>query len=144
MNKDNNNTTVAQIKAELNVVTKPIKKNNRIKPKTKPNPENNPAQKQPVKAGNSPAKKPFSNAQKKTPVKIIPLGGLNEIGKNFTCIECANDIFIVDCGLAFPDRITSYNVCYTKLLRMVFMSVSNNHTTNFLFISFSVSEIRNN
>lgn len=41
--------------------------------------------------------------QRKTPIKIIPLGGLNEIGKNFTCFECANDIFIVDCGLAFPD-----------------------------------------
>ncbi|MGN0622689.1 MAG: ribonuclease J [Oscillospiraceae bacterium] len=41
--------------------------------------------------------------QRKTPVKIIPLGGLNEIGKNFTCIECANDLFVIDCGLAFPD-----------------------------------------
>ena len=41
--------------------------------------------------------------KRKTPVKIIPLGGLNEIGKNFTCIECANDIVIVDCGMAFPD-----------------------------------------
>ncbi len=41
--------------------------------------------------------------QRKTPVKIIPLGGLNEIGKNFTVFECCNDIFIVDCGLAFPD-----------------------------------------
>ncbi|MGN0642977.1 MAG: ribonuclease J [Huintestinicola sp.] len=40
---------------------------------------------------------------KHTPVKIIPLGGLNEIGKNMTLIECANDIFIIDCGLAFPD-----------------------------------------
>ncbi len=40
---------------------------------------------------------------KKTPVKIIPLGGLNEIGKNMTAYECQDDIFIVDCGLAFPD-----------------------------------------
>ena len=40
---------------------------------------------------------------RKTPVKIIPLGGLNEIGKNMTVIECCNDIFIIDCGLAFPD-----------------------------------------
>ena len=44
-----------------------------------------------------------SEPQRKTPVKIIPLGGLNEIGKNFTCIECSNDMFIIDCGLAFPD-----------------------------------------
>ena len=41
--------------------------------------------------------------QRKTPVKIIPLGGLNEIGKNFTVIECANDMLVIDCGLAFPD-----------------------------------------
>ena len=40
----------------------------------------------------------------KTPVRIIPLGGLNEIGKNMTCYERGNDMFIVDCGLAFPDE----------------------------------------
>lgn len=45
----------------------------------------------------------YNAPQRKTPLKIIPLGGLNEIGKNFTCIECANDMFIIDCGLAFPD-----------------------------------------
>lgn len=38
-----------------------------------------------------------------TPINIIPLGGLHEIGKNMTAYECGNDIFIVDCGLAFPD-----------------------------------------
>ena len=36
-------------------------------------------------------------------VRIIPLGGLNEIGKNITAIECGNDIIIIDCGTAFPD-----------------------------------------
>ena len=40
---------------------------------------------------------------RRTPLRIIPLGGLNEIGKNMTVFECSNDIFIVDCGLAFPD-----------------------------------------
>lgn len=39
----------------------------------------------------------------KSTLKIIPLGGLDEIGKNFTVFEYANDIFIVDCGIAFPD-----------------------------------------
>lgn len=42
-------------------------------------------------------------SQKRTPVRIIPLGGLNEIGKNMTVFECSNDMFILDCGLAFPD-----------------------------------------
>ena len=40
---------------------------------------------------------------KRSPLKIIPLGGLNEIGKNMTIIEYSNDAFIIDCGLAFPD-----------------------------------------
>lgn len=37
------------------------------------------------------------------PLRIIPLGGLNEIGKNMTAYECQGDIIIVDCGVAFPD-----------------------------------------
>ncbi|ENZ01637.1 ribonuclease J [Clostridium thermobutyricum] len=36
-------------------------------------------------------------------VKIIPLGGIDEIGKNLTVIEYKEDIVIVDCGLKFPD-----------------------------------------
>ena len=40
---------------------------------------------------------------KKPPINIIPLGGLNEIGKNMTLYECCGDMFIIDCGLAFPD-----------------------------------------
>ncbi len=36
-------------------------------------------------------------------VRIAFLGGLNEIGKNLTLIECNNDIIILDCGMAFPD-----------------------------------------
>jgi len=37
-------------------------------------------------------------------IRIIPLGGLNEIGKNLTLLECGKDIIAVDCGLAFPDE----------------------------------------
>ena len=36
-------------------------------------------------------------------LKIIPLGGLNEIGKNITVYEYGADIIVVDCGLGFPD-----------------------------------------
>lgn len=58
----------------------------------------NTQQRRPRPAANR-AKEPV----RRTPVKIIPLGGLNEIGKNFTVIECSNDMFVIDCGLAFPD-----------------------------------------
>ncbi len=48
-------------------------------------------------------KSPKSHESHRAPVRIIPLGGLNEIGKNMTVFECSNDMFILDCGLAFPD-----------------------------------------
>jgi len=38
-----------------------------------------------------------------SPVRLIPLGGLNEIGKNMTVLEYENDIIIIDCGMSFPD-----------------------------------------
>ena len=44
-----------------------------------------------------------SSADPNARVRIIPLGGLHEIGKNMTVYECGDDMFIVDCGLAFPD-----------------------------------------
>lgn len=39
----------------------------------------------------------------KTKLKVIALGGLEEIGKNMTVLEYGNDIIIIDCGLAFPE-----------------------------------------
>ncbi len=42
--------------------------------------------------------------KKPSSVKIIPLGGLGQIGMNITAFECNNQILIVDCGLAFPDE----------------------------------------
>lgn len=36
-------------------------------------------------------------------VKIIPLGGLHEIGKNLTVVEYRDDIIIIDCGMTFPE-----------------------------------------
>ena len=35
-------------------------------------------------------------------MKITPLGGLNEIGKNMTVYEHGGEMIVVDCGLAFP------------------------------------------
>ena len=52
------------------------------------------------------AGKPAGSSRVKQPrpsIKVYFLGGLNEIGKNFTLFECEDDMVIVDCGMAFPD-----------------------------------------
>jgi len=41
---------------------------------------------------------------KTSPLKIIPLGGIEEIGKNMTAFEYKEEIIVIDCGLAFPDE----------------------------------------
>ncbi len=42
-------------------------------------------------------------AKNKKKLRVIPLGGLQEIGKNIMAIEYGDDIIVIDCGLAFPD-----------------------------------------
>lgn len=52
----------------------------------------------------SAAKSNRSRTKKSTPsIKIAFLGGLDQIGKNMSVIECEGDMFVLDCGMAFPD-----------------------------------------
>lgn len=61
-----------------------------------------------TKTNNNESKRPTRyiprERNKKSKLKIIPIGGLDEIGKNMTAIEYGNEIIIVDCGMAFPDE----------------------------------------
>ena len=54
-----------------------------------------------------PHRRPRRPRQKREPAKpplhIAFLGGLNEVGKNMTLFECQGDMFLLDCGMAFPD-----------------------------------------
>ncbi len=50
------------------------------------------------------AAKPFSEHSTTPKLRVIPLGGVEEIGKNMTVIEYGNDILIVDMGFMFPDE----------------------------------------
>ncbi|MBN1891387.1 MAG: ribonuclease J [Clostridiales bacterium] len=45
-----------------------------------------------------------NGGDKKNTLRVIPLGGLGEIGKNMTLFEYGNDIVIIDCGVAFPEE----------------------------------------
>ena len=75
---------------------KPQKKNNQKQAENKPERKN--------EGGAQQTQRRRRSSGKKQTVRIVPLGGLNEIGKNMTVYECGNDMFIVDCGLAFPDE----------------------------------------
>ena len=48
-------------------------------------------------------RQPQRKKQPTVPVHVYPLGGLGEVGKNFTVYECNGEMLIVDCGLVFPD-----------------------------------------
>ncbi len=86
-------------------------KNNNKKPKERTNKENKKNASKALnrsKSGIVSAKKRAASARNNTPkkkskLKIIPLGGLGEIGKNMTVFEYENDIILVDCGMGFPD-----------------------------------------
>ena len=60
-----------------------------------------------AKSKSAKSSKPKANRRPQSPtkpsVKVSFLGGLNEIGKNITLIECEGDMIIIDCGMAFPD-----------------------------------------
>lgn len=49
------------------------------------------------------AKKKNAKARPTSKLRVMMLGGLNEIGKNLAVLEYENDIIVIDCGIAFPD-----------------------------------------
>ena len=51
-------------------------------------------------------------------LKIIPLGGLEQIGMNITAFEYEDSIIVVDCGLSFPEEIGRAS-CRERVFRIV-------------------------
>ena len=83
-----------------------VKENSKNQQKNKKNQDSakKPYRKNFSKNRNGSAKKYRKTATvNETPVRIAFLGGLNEVGKNMTLYEYKDDMFLVDCGLAFPD-----------------------------------------
>lgn len=57
-----------------------------------------------IKQHNAASRQPVSRYADGLPLRIIPLGGLEEVGRNMTAFEYGNDIIIVDMGLQFPEE----------------------------------------
>ena len=93
-----------------NAVKQPVQKQTAQKQNNQKKQKNNQSLAAAAAAAVTKSKKQPVKSEKKqkeiktVPVKIIALGGLNEIGKNLYVYECCNDMFIIDCGLAFPDE----------------------------------------
>lgn len=58
------------------------------------------------KYGSAPKKQGATTKNSSKPIKIVPLGGLGEVGKNITLYEYDGDMLLVDCGMTFPDEDT--------------------------------------
>lgn len=85
-NKENNQKSKAQQKNRKNQTNQPKQNKKSYSSKSR----------------NGSAKK-YRKTSNELPIKIAFLGGLNEVGKNMTLYEYKDDMFLVDCGLAFPD-----------------------------------------
>ena len=103
-NKKNNNKRNANVKS---VNKNNIKQNNNIKQTN--NQKKTVSGNKNVQNKNNSANNQKNNNRQRRPkapletMRVLPLGGLKEIGKNITLVEYKNDILIIDCGFSFPE-----------------------------------------
>ena len=97
--------TIAEHKNEKNKNTRENKKGELKERKVKKDnkEENNKIQKEETQIKTESRRKASNSIFKKSKLKIIPLGGLHEVGKNITVFEYEDEIIVVDCGLSFPE-----------------------------------------
>ena len=96
----------------------------------------------------SPRSKKGSNPKVKDSVKIIPLGGLCEIGKNMTAFEYKDDMIIVDCGMAFPEEnmpgidcvIQDYSYVRANLSKLRGILITHGHEDHIGALPYFLSE----
>lgn len=95
MSKNNTGST-----KNKKTTTMPVKQNNSAKSKS----EKKTKEITKMDKKSEKKQKPSKNDSPAAPLRIIPLGGMCEIGKNMTCIEYGNDMIIVDVGMAFAEE----------------------------------------
>ncbi|MDD3776339.1 MAG: ribonuclease J [Actinomycetota bacterium] len=87
---------------------------------------------------------------KKSSLKVIPLGGLNEIGKNLTIFEKDNQIIIVDCGIMFPDEemmgidfvIPDFTYIKKNIQKVKAIIITHGHEDHIGALPFLLKEVR--
>ena len=74
-------------------------------------------------------------------LKIIPLGGLDEIGKNITVLEYGKDMIVVDCGVGFPDEdMYGVDVTYELSGKSSNLAVLNENIAHYISSSADASQ----
>jgi len=105
-NMPKSNTRKKQEGEEKDNISKKEIKRNTTNKKVKNSSDNSDTQAIETKTENKKRRsnsKKNNNIFKKSKLKIIPLGGLHEVGKNITVFEYEDEIIVVDCGLSFPE-----------------------------------------
>ncbi len=102
MNETKNNKNFSA----KNSVQSVVSGTNENKTKARYNKQGKVVNKRPAKTVSKKQNTTTKKSSTKKPLRIIPLGGLGEIGKNITLYEYDGDMFLVDCGMSFPDEET--------------------------------------
>lgn len=91
-----------------------------------------------------------SNNDNLSNMKVIPIGGLNEIGKNFTLLEYEDQILIIDCGMSFPEDemlgidivIPDFSYLIANREKLVGMLITHGHEDHIGAIPYFLRDIK--